>query len=223
MRIETTSITTLLFDWDGTLFDSDHRGFLAFQKTFDELGISFDRQAYEACYSPNWYLMYEFLKLPRELWTQADDQWTVHYGEEPPLMVAGAQDTLSELNRRGYRMGVVSSGSQRRVRREIHQLSLTSLFHVVVCNEDIVNKKPHPEGLIKAITTLDAPVDQTCYVGDAPEDIQMGKNARVMTIGVRSSYPSSRFLAQARPDINLEQIGGLLLHFPKDHLKIRSE
>ena len=37
----TDSISTLLFDWDGTLADSAHLGLAAFQKTFAELGVSF--------------------------------------------------------------------------------------------------------------------------------------------------------------------------------------
>jgi HAD superfamily hydrolase (TIGR01509 family) len=157
--------------------------------------------------------MYEFLKVPRELWPKADELWTHHYGEEHPVMVVGARDTLFQLDRRGYRMGVVTSGSQRRIHREISQLGLASLFRVVVCNEDIVNKKPHPEGLIKALTTLDIASHRVCYVGDAPEDVLMGKNAQVLTVGVRSSYPSSKLLSQVGPDINLEEIADLLLHF----------
>ena len=61
-------ITTLLFDWDGTLFDSARAGFLAFQKTFDDLGIAFTEEFYETRYSPNWYAMYEALNLPKHKW-----------------------------------------------------------------------------------------------------------------------------------------------------------
>ena len=71
-------ITTLLFDWDGTLFDSARAGFLAFQKTFDDLGINFTQEFYEARYSPNWYAMYEALNLPKEKWQATDELWLEH-------------------------------------------------------------------------------------------------------------------------------------------------
>jgi HAD superfamily hydrolase (TIGR01549 family) len=206
-------ITTLLFDWDGTLFNSARAGFLAFQKTFADLGINFTQEFYEARYSPNWYAMYEALNLPKEKWQMADELWLEHYGEQPPKLVDGADKTILELQSRGYRLGIVTSGTHRRVAREIEQLGLTSKFEAVICNEHIVNKKPHPEGLEKAMRLLASDQDACSYVGDAPEDVQMGKSARVLTVAVRSSYPTSRHLLSERPDIHLESISDLLLHF----------
>ncbi|HEY0385281.1 MAG TPA: hypothetical protein VGC64_04685, partial [Pyrinomonadaceae bacterium] len=62
MTIERKSIRTLLFDWDGTLSDSATSGFEAFQKSFQQLGVHFDQELFDAHYSPNWYAMYEALR-----------------------------------------------------------------------------------------------------------------------------------------------------------------
>jgi HAD superfamily hydrolase (TIGR01509 family) len=207
------SISHLLFDWDGTLLDSSLLGFAAFRKTFRDLGINFDRNAYESIYSPNWYTMYEALGLPRDLWETADEMWIKHYGEESPMLMEGSKEALLELERRGYGLGIVSSGTRSRVVREIEDVSLSTVFQVVVCNEDIENKKPHPEGLEKAIHQLGTTHDNCVYIGDSPEDIQMGKTARVLTVGVRSNYPTNERLALAQPDLYLESIPELLLHF----------
>ena len=209
----TSSITTLLFDWDGTLFDSASAGFVAFQKTFADLGIGFTRDFYDARYSPNWYAMYEALNLSKDRWDAADELWLVHYGEQPPKLVDGAEATIRELRQRGYRLGIVTSGTQRRVSREIEQLGLRSTFEAVICNEHIVNKKPHPEGLEKAMRLMASSRDLCCYVGDAPEDVQMGNNAGVLTVGVRSAYPTSKRLLEERPDIHLQSVAELLMHF----------
>ncbi len=213
MTSSTSSITTLLFDWDGTLLDSARLGFAAFQKTFRDLGVAFHQEIFESIYSPNWYLMYQALEIPRERWQAADDLWIQHYGEELPRLVEGGEETILGLGRKGYRLGIVSSGSQRRVVREIDELGLDSTFQVVVCNEDTVNKKPHPEGLEKAMRALNISKEVCSYVGDTPEDIQMGKNAQVFTVGVCGAYPSSKNLLSAGPDIYLQSIRELLLHF----------
>ena len=131
------SITTLLFDWDGTLFDSATAGRIAFQKTFDDLGIAFTEEFYEQGYSPNWYSMYEALNLEKDKWQMADALWLQHYGEQPPKLVAEASSTLLELRSRGYCLGIVTSGTERRVTREIEKLGLTSMFKAVICNEHI--------------------------------------------------------------------------------------
>ena len=145
------SITTLLFDWDGTLIDTASQGLAAFQKTFAELGVKFDHDLYEASYSPNWYQTYAAIGLPKEKWQQADDLWLQHYGQESAVLIEGASETILGLHGKGYCLGVVSSGSHSRVTREIDESGLSSIFQVVICNEHITNKKPHPEGLEKAL------------------------------------------------------------------------
>ena len=206
-------VTTFLFDWDGTLADSAGLGLAAFQKTFADLGVAFPLDVYEATYSPNWYSTYQALGLPKEKWQIADDLWLQHYGEETAELIEGAGKTLLDLRARGYRLGVVTSGSESRVCREIEKSVLSKVFDVVVCNEHIVHKKPHPEGLELALRKLNSFPEVAVYVGDAPEDIQMGKSANVFTVGVRSTYPSNKRLLAAEPDLYLESLVELSNHF----------
>ncbi len=208
-----TNINTLIFDWDGTLVDSAHLGLAAFQKTFAELGVAFPLDIYEAHYSPNWYSTYTALGLSEDLWERADQLWLQHYGEETALLIDGVGDTLSTLHAKGYRLGVVTSGSHSRVTREMELSALNGLIDVLICNEHIENKKPHPEGLEKALERMQSKPAESAYVGDAPEDIEMGKRGSVLTVGVRSNYPSSKRVLDASPDIYLETIIELGKHF----------
>jgi HAD superfamily hydrolase (TIGR01549 family) len=208
-----THLNILLFDWDGTLSDTAAAGLEAFQKTFADLGSPVSRETYERIYSPNWYLMYETLALPREVWPKADELWLQHYGHRLPHLVDGAGEVIRELKRRGYRFGVVSSGTCSRVYREIEILGLRESFEAVICNESIRHKKPHPEGLLLAMARMRCQPHSCCYIGDSPEDIRMGRNAGVFTVGVLSGYPTSRYLAAEKPDLCLESIQQLLDHF----------
>jgi len=207
------AINTLLFDWDGTLVDSAHLGLAAFEKTFSELGVVFAHDIYEAKYSPNWYSTYEALGLPKDLWQTADDLWIRHYGEQSAALIDGVGETLLSLRRKGYQLGIVSSGSRSRVDREVQQSVLKDEFAVIICNEDIVNKKPDPEGLVLAMRALNVASSQCAYVGDAPEDIEMGRRGNVLTVGVRSTYPSSARVPNAKPNLYLQQITDLMTHF----------
>ena len=213
MVVAMNQVDILLFDWDGTLADSAGLGLIAFQKTFAQLGFAFPLDVYEAAYSPNWYSTYEALGLPKEKWQQADDLWLQHYGEETAELIDGVAETLLDLRTRGYRLGVVTSGSKSRVSREIEQSALKTSFEVVICNEHIQQKKPHPEGLLLALEKLNTTRELAAYVGDAPEDIQMGKIAQVLTVGVHSTYPTSKRLLAAGPDIYLESLTELSNHF----------
>ena len=206
-------INTLLFDWDGTLVDSAHLGLVAFEKTFKELGVPFAHAVYQETYSPNWYATYEALGLAKEHWQVADQLWLQHYGEQTAPLIEGVGETLLSLRSKGYRLAVVTSGSRTRVCREVERSALRDAFAVIVCNEDIVNKKPHPEGLLRAMEAMDVASSKCAYAGDAPEDIEMGRRGNVMTIGVRSAYPSSTRVLTAKPDLYLERLADLANHF----------
>jgi HAD superfamily hydrolase (TIGR01549 family) len=151
--------------------------------------------------------------LPRERWEVADELWIRHYGEQSAPLIEGVGETLLALRGKGYQLGIVSSGSRSRVGREVQQSVLKDAFAVIVCNEDIIDKKPHPEGLVRAIRELNVAPSECAYVGDAPEDIEMGRRGNVMTIGVRSAYPSSARVLTAKPDLYVERIAELVNHF----------
>src|SRR6185436_188339 len=130
MATSTQSITTLLFDWDGTLVDSAQLGLTAFEQSFAALGVAFDHDIYREAYSPNWYSVYQAMGLPEDKWLRADELWTQHYGEQTAQLVDGAKQTIFYLQQRGYRLGIVSSGNGIRVAREIANVGFDSVFEV---------------------------------------------------------------------------------------------
>jgi beta-phosphoglucomutase-like phosphatase (HAD superfamily) len=207
------SVDTILFDWDGTLLDSEPLAFRAFQKTFLELGIPLERELYERIYSPNWYGMYQQLGLPEARWQDADDLWIRNYGHATAPLVHGGREAVCEFKARGFCLGIVTSGSRERVRREVKHAGLEGIFKALVCNEDVVNKKPHPEGLEIAMRQINTRPDRCSYVGDSPVDVEMGKRAGMQTIGIIGRYPSSRDLPKANPDFCFDSIEKLLIHF----------
>jgi HAD superfamily hydrolase (TIGR01509 family) len=209
-------IDTVLFDWDGTLIDSAERAFKAFQEAFADLGVPLDFDTYNRIYSPNWYDMYAHLRLPQERWQEAEELWLQHYGSEIPQLLPGGQAALNDIASRKYAMGIVTSGSRERVRREVGALGLTGIFQSVICSEDVLRKKPDPEGLKAAMRNLQKQPASCCYVGDCPEDIEMGKRANMRTVGIPSRYPGSRKLPDSRPDYffnSLEEFRASLLAF----------
>ncbi len=206
-------ITTLFFDWDGTLVDSAMSSYLTFQKALEHCGVGFTWQQFEAYFTPDWHRIYEAVGLEKERWPVADEAWRKSYPCVQYSLVNGAKDTLVALRDRGYRVGVVTSGSRWRLVNEIRDFGLDGVFDVVICSDDVARRKPHPEGLIKAAARLGCQPGCCSYVGDVPDDILAGKNAGMHTVGVKSGFPTSRRLAESSPDLNLERIPQLLEHF----------
>jgi pyrophosphatase PpaX len=198
-------IDTVLFDWDGTLIDTAHMTFVAFKRALVDLGISLDGEVYEKIYSPDWRRMYQSLQLPPQKWNEADRLWMKYYGKEIPPLVDGCQRLLEALAGK-YCLGIVTSGSRSRVLREIAALGFAGIFKIVITGDDVNCRKPHPEGLLSAMKKICKPPQVCCYVGDSQEDVEMGKNAGVLTIGVRSKYPGRTNLLNAGPDLYIESL-----------------
>jgi phosphoglycolate phosphatase-like HAD superfamily hydrolase len=83
------------------------------------------------------------------------------------------------------------------------------LFAVRVFSEDTARKKPHPAPLQLALRRLGLSCDECVYAGDAPQDIEMARNARVFSIAVMGTSPVPARLAAARPDVRIDSIDDL--------------
>jgi phosphoglycolate phosphatase len=67
------------------------------------------------------------------------------------------------------------------------------------------NVKPHPEHLLVALQSLGVAPESSSVVGDHPMDIQIGKHAGTLTIGVLTGYSTSDELIEAGADIIIDK------------------
>lgn len=202
------SLRGVLFDWDGTLLDSYHADAQAYQEMFQALGIDWGIEDLERHYSPDWYRVYRAAGLPRARWEEADRLWHHSYRKQKPALLPGARRVLRELERR-FTLGLVTSGNRARVSRQLRRFGLAELFAARVCCEDARRRKPHPAPLELALRRLRLAPQACVYVGDAPEDIEMARRARVAVIAVLGPFPTHQRLRAARPDALLASIGEL--------------
>lgn len=197
-------VKTVFFDWDGTLLDSFPAGYHASITVLRYFGIDVDRARFLETYSPNWYESYRMLGVPEDEWERADSLWRSTYRKQTSEPFPFVSTTLERLRRGGLSLGIVTSGNRDRVLDEIERFGLAELFSAVVCFEDTSEKKPHPAPLTHAMEKLSASPATTVYVGDRPEDIQMGRKVGTFTIGVESEYGPREVLEEAAPDLLLK-------------------
>ena len=195
----------VLFDWDGTLLDSCRADSGAYREMFRTLGIQWTPADFERHYSPNWYRVYKAARLPRAQWARADRLWKRAYRDQNPPLLRGARSIVQTLHR-NFRLGIVSSGSGWRVRKQIRGFDLRRYFSACVCSEDTPRRKPHPEPLRLALKRLRARPEDAVYVGDTPEDMQMARRAGVRAIGVLGPFPTAAKLRAERPEVILESV-----------------
>jgi len=212
MALCAAKIRAVIFDWDGTLLDSYAADMAAYVAMFRGLGIQWGEEELRRHYSPNWYQVYRAAKLPRKLWSAADRAWRAHYAKHRPRLISGARRVLDAVSRR-HHLGLVTSGDNDRVARQLQRFRLTRLFSARVCSGDTIKKKPHPAPLRLALKKMDLDARCCVYVGDAPQDVEMARSAGVLAIGVLGPYPTERRLRAARPEFllgSLEELPDIL-------------
>jgi HAD superfamily hydrolase (TIGR01509 family) len=195
----------VLFDWDGTLLNSFDADAQAYFQMFAALGMTWSIEELKRHYSPNWHRVYRAACLPRAKWKEADRLWMRFYRKHRPELQPGVLQVLRALDRR-FTLALVSSGSGKRVRRQLRDHGVAGMFRAKVCSEDAPRRKPHPAPLRLALELLGISPKVCVYVGDAPEDIEMAHRAGMRAIGVLRGSPVPERLRAAVPDAMIETI-----------------
>jgi len=205
-------ITTLLFDLDGTLIDTNELIIASFLHTLNH-------------YYPNQYTredVYEFIG-PSLLETfsgldlERAEEMIEHYREHNHLHhdllvqeYEGVYETIQELKERNYKVGIVTTKMRKAVQRGLLKGRLDSFFDVVVTLDDVKNPKPDPEPIELALKLIGSSAEETIMVGDNSHDILAGKNAGTKTAGVAWALKGRDYLEQYGPDYMLENMRDLL-------------
>jgi HAD superfamily hydrolase (TIGR01509 family) len=191
----------IIFDWDGTLVDTAEATFHCYRRTLAEYGIELDRDAFGRAYAPSGDDMFRAVGLPDHHWPEAHVRWVDNFlGQSFPLL-PGARESIQLVGERNLIAGIVTGGTRRRVVAELASHELDLHFTHVICGDDIANKKPHPEPLLRCLADLGVAADEAAYIGDSPEDIEMARASGVYAVGVPGPYPNRDGLRAAKPDL----------------------
>jgi len=116
----------------------------------------------------------------------------------------GVRELVSAIRGRGIRTGVVTSKNREGTARGLALVGLEGEIDVLVCADDVINPKPHPEPVERAVEALSADPARTIFVGDSIHDLHSGRAAGVLTGAVLWGPFRRTDLAPAEPDFWLE-------------------
>ena len=205
-------ITTLLFDFDGTLLDTNE---LIVQTFLSVLGEHFPgeygREDVLHFIGPS--LEQTFTKIAPGKVSELSDQYrrlnrTLH--DELVSEYDGVAETLRTLKSRGLKMAIVSTKREETILHGLKLMGVHDVFDVLVALDHVQNPKPHPEPLELALRLLESDQQEALMIGDNSHDIEGGKNAGVRTAGVAWTAKGEEFLASFEPDFMLQHISDLL-------------
>jgi len=204
-----SDITTILFDFDGTLADTVHAGVAAFNELADRYGfLKITKENAEAlrAYGPLAAMkalhipMYRVPMVLRALRSGVKDSLsTVKFTD-------GLRATILELKKKGYRLGIVTSSSKENVYAFLKN-NRAEIFDFIHAGAGIFNKA----GKIKRLLTSKGLKNhETIFVGDEIRDIEAAHKNGMISIAVTWGINSRAGLAAAGPDFTVETANELL-------------
>ena len=184
----TRQFDLIVFDWDGTLYDSTALITRCIQASCADVGVSVpsDRDAsYVIGMGLAEALQHAAPELPRSRYPELAASYRHHYSARQHEIVffEGTLAMLDALKARGHLLAVATGKSRRGLDDALGTSALKGLFDASRTADETASK-PDPRMLLELMDELDTLPVRTLMIGDTTHDLQLAANAGTASLGV---------------------------------------
>ena len=201
-----SGIRLIIFDFDGTLGDSQKLITDTMLATIERLNLPM--RSREECARTIGLPLKECFSSIIPMTDEQAEECAKVYSEifnvknVPGVVKAfpGVVETLERLSSQGILMSIASSRSHRTLAKLMDELDLSKYITYLIAADDVVEKKPAAESVLKTLRHFNVEAHETLVVGDTEFDILMGRNAGTHTCGVTYGNGSKESLEAAKAE-----------------------
>lgn len=203
-------INTVLFDFDGTLVNTNDVIIASWQHTYMHyLGREESLEKITACFGEPLLLTMEreFPEVdPRES-AEVYRNFQKENADELVKIFPGIKELLESLKTDGFRMGVVTSRTRESAQRYMDMFGIGDYFEEMVSCDDTDIHKPNPEPILLCLKKMGITAEEALMVGDSPFDIKCANNAGVKSVlvGWRITGDGQTLIDDAREDFTISE------------------
>lgn len=193
----------LVFDWDGTLMDSEARIVACMRAAAADLELEVPGKE-----SVRNIIGLGLAEAVRSLFPQQEpvvpkmvERYRYHFlqaNNTPSELFEGAGEVLHTLAEEGYLMAVATGKGRQGLNKVLEETDLGHLFHATRTADETFSK-PNPEMLFQVMNELGTDPAETLMIGDTEYDLQMANNARVPGLAVSYGVHEPERLMQHAP------------------------
>lgn len=192
----------IVFDWDGTLFDSTALIVQCIQAAVRDVGgvePPRERAAWVIGMGLAQALAHAAPEVPPERHAELVRRYQFHWfaRQHEVTLFDGVLPMLHELRARGHRLAVATGKSRRGLDAALRSVQLHGLFDDTRTADETASK-PHPQMLLELMEALEVPPERTLMVGDTTHDLQLARNAGCAAVAVNyGAHAHDELLAHA--------------------------
>ena len=180
-------ITTVLFDFDGTIMNTNDVIIKSWQHTFRALtGKEQEESAIVKTFGePLELTMGRFFGGEQEEVNKNIEIYRSFHRDNFGKLITvfpGIHDLLAELKDRENKLGLVTSRLKRTTMEGLEKYKLDRYFDYVVTADDTTVHKPDPAPILIALNNLGSTHDEAIMVGDTWMDMKCAANANVPAV-----------------------------------------
>lgn len=212
-----SNIDTVLFDFDGTVMNTNDVIMMSWQHTFRTLeGREEDQEVLLKTFGePLETTMKKFF--PNVPTDEAIEVYRSfhrdNFGEFISLF-PGMKELIQEVKTRGYKVGLVTSRLLNTTMQGLEKYGIKQYFDAIITADDTTKHKPDPEPVNIVLRKLDSAPEHTIMLGDTLFDLLCARNAKVTSVLVSWSLAlggkTKEELGDAAPDYIIDKPEELL-------------
>ncbi|MDB5037183.1 MAG: hypothetical protein JWQ35_711 [Bacteriovoracaceae bacterium] len=208
---------SIIFDLDGTLFDSRESILSSIYFAFAKLGRS--------------EKVDEIKALRQDLWTtlrETGERYGTRFSDEERFRFiqtyrAHQKDTIAKMLKpfesvpdvladlgKSFSLGVATTKTTEQAVHILEEFKLDQFFGHIQGTDKGLRYKPAPDILLRTMDKLNNAGGLAAYVGDSPHDLLSAKNAGMLSIGAVYGYSELHELESETPDYVIHQFDELL-------------
>lgn len=209
------SYKLIVFDWDGTLYNSAEHIVKGVRESAQAAGLIVPSPE-DARQVIGLNFEMALLRLFPDMSKEQAEEFEKHYlywkknsTASKPQLFQGALEVLAHLKWQGYLLGIITGKHRKGLLEDLQEFRVASYFKSVRCGDDGPSK-PHPKLMEEIIEEMGVEPQHVLMIGDTTYDMLLAKNAGTDAFGVSYGVHTEEVLKACEPKRIIHHIEELL-------------
>jgi beta-phosphoglucomutase-like phosphatase (HAD superfamily) len=199
------ALKAVLFDFDGTLVDSEPIHLRIWNEVLRPYGLSVSVDDFKQRYlgAPAPEMARELVERNHldvdagELAGEKDRRYAIWVQENPLPLMGYAFESVRTFSRCGVKLACVTGSPRQAVTLGLKRSGLLEMFDAIVSRDDVNRNKPDPECYRQALRRLDEPADRGIVFEDSEAGVASATGAGLVCYGIFNGASKSHDLSLA--------------------------
>lgn len=187
-------IKAIIFDFDGTIIDTETAWYIAFRDAYKEHGVDLTLEKYSECLGTSLHAFnpYTYLSTHHNIPIDLDEfrkaiQNTHTAMMEKESIRPGILTYLQAAKASGLKIGLATSSELAWIEKFVDLLGIRDYFDCFCTADSVKNVKPDPELYLQALDRLGVKANEAIAIEDSPNGAKAAVKAGIHTVVIKNA------------------------------------